>query len=130
MHISKFQKNFWRSGVIPADPVKSITVKQQLPQSLYGSLDFVWHNSVEPVPEEIFIHSHLSWSSIIPYVLPPSFMIHGILVQFTCLAVFLHNFRPRFLGLAPSTSYSVDFFTQSFVFFSQHMPVPSQPIFL
>ena len=40
-------------------------------------------------PEETFTHSHLSWTSIIPYLLPPCVMICGILsVQFTCLAVF------------------------------------------
>jgi len=33
------------------------------------------------------------------------------------------------LGLEPSTSYSIHFFTQS-VFFSQHMPIPSQPVLL
>ena len=61
-------------------------------QPFYGSLDFVWDNPGEPVPEETFTHSHLSWSSIIPYLLLPSIMIHGIvLVQFTCLTVFLHN---------------------------------------
>jgi len=26
-----------------------------------GSLDFVWDNSGQPVPEETFTHSHLSW---------------------------------------------------------------------
>jgi len=32
------------------------------------------------------------WSSIIPYLLPPSITIHGIIpVQFTCLTVFFHN---------------------------------------
>jgi len=46
----------------------------------------VWDNPGEMVPEETFTHSHLLWSSIIPYLLPPSFMIHGILlVQFTYL---------------------------------------------
>ena len=45
-------------------------------------------------------------------------MIHSILsVQFTCLTVFLHNlFQVIFglpLGPAPSTSYSIHFFTQS-----------------
>jgi len=44
-------------------------------QPFYGSLDFVWDNLGEPVPEETFTHSHLSWSSIIPYLLPPSIMI-------------------------------------------------------
>jgi len=48
----------------------------------------------EPVPEETFTHSHLSWSSIIPYLLPPSITIHGI--QFTCLTVFFHNLSPSF----------------------------------
>jgi len=47
---------------------------------------------VEPVAEETFTHSYLSWSSIIPYLLPPSITIHGILsVQFMCLTVFFHN---------------------------------------
>jgi len=58
-------------------------------QPFYGCLDFVRNNLGEPVPEETFTHSHLSWSSIIPYLLPPSIMIHGILpVQFMCLTVF------------------------------------------
>jgi len=55
----------------------------------YGSLNFAWDNPGEPVLEETFTHSHLLWSSIIPYLLSPSIMIHDILsVQFTCLAVF------------------------------------------
>jgi len=50
------------------------------------------------------IHSHLSQSSIIPYLLPPSITIHGIFrVKFTCLTVFLHNLYPGFLW---STSWS------------------------
>jgi len=32
-------------------------------------MDFVRDNPSEPVPEETFTHSHLSWSSIIPYLL-------------------------------------------------------------
>jgi len=59
---------------------------QLLLQPFYGSQDFVWQNLGEPVPEETFTHSHLSWSSIIAYLLPPSITIHGILpIQFTCL---------------------------------------------
>ena len=42
------------------------------------SLDFVRANPGEPVPELTFTHSHLSRSSIIPYLLPPSTTIHGI----------------------------------------------------
>jgi len=35
---------------------------------------------VSPIPEETFTHSHLSWSSVIPYLLHPSNTIHGILL--------------------------------------------------
>jgi len=43
----------------------------------------------EPIPEETFTHSHLSWSSIITYLLHPSITIHSIRpVQFLCLTVF------------------------------------------
>jgi len=38
----------------------------------YGSLDFVWDKPGEPAPEETFTNSHLSWSSIIPYLLQGS----------------------------------------------------------
>jgi len=42
-----------------------------------------WDNRGEPVQEETFTHSHLSWSSVIPYLLSPSITIHGIIpVQF------------------------------------------------
>jgi len=81
---------------------------------LYG---FVRHNPGDLVPTETFTHSHLLWSLIIPYLLLPSNTIHGILsVQSTCLAVFFHNLQVFFglpLDLAPSTSYSIHFFTQS-----------------
>ena len=46
--------------------------------SFYSSLDFVWDNPGEPVPENI--HLRLSWSSIIPYLLPASITIHAILL--------------------------------------------------
>jgi len=32
-------------------------------------MDFVRDNPGEPVPEETFTHSHLSWSPIVPYLL-------------------------------------------------------------
>jgi len=48
-------------------------------QPFYSSQDFVRVNPGEPVPEETFTHSHLSWSSIIPYLLTPSITIHHIL---------------------------------------------------
>jgi len=37
-----------------------------LHRPFYGSVDFVWDNPDEPVPEETFTHSHPSWSSNIP----------------------------------------------------------------
>jgi len=60
-------------------------------QPFYGLLDFVRDNPGEPVPEETFTHSRLSWSSVIPYLLPASITIHDILpVHITCLIVFFH----------------------------------------
>ena len=47
-------------------------------QPFYGSMDFARDNPGELVPEETFTHSHLSWSSIVPYLLHPSTTIHGI----------------------------------------------------
>jgi len=41
-------------------------------------MDFVRNNPGEPVPEETFTHLHLSWSSIVPYLLHLSTTIHGI----------------------------------------------------
>jgi len=71
----------------------------------------------EPVPEETLTHPPYWWLSNL-YQLIPSTTIHSILlVQITCLAMFLHNlFHVLFglpLGLEPSTSYSIHFFTQS-----------------
>ena len=66
-------------------------------QPFYNSLDFVWDNLGEPVPEETFAYSHLSWSSIIPHLLPPYITIHGILsIQFMYLKDFFHNLSPSF----------------------------------
>jgi len=78
-------------------------------------------------------HSHLSWSSVILYLLPPSIMIRGILpVQFTCLVVFSHNLCPSFLWSA-SLPGTLSFILHTFlhpVFFLQRMPIPSQPVLL
>jgi len=95
-------------------------------------MNFVRDNPGEPVPEETFTHSHLSWSSVAPYLLHPSNMIqktyllhpfntiHGILpVQFFPQSQVLFGLP---FGLAPSTSYSIHFFTQSLSSFRNTCP--------
>jgi len=57
----------------------------------FTALDFIWDNPGEPVPEETFTHSQLSWSTIVPCLLLPSNTIHGILpIQSMHLTVFPH----------------------------------------
>jgi len=102
-------------------------------QPFYGSLDSVRDNPGELLLEQAFTHSHLSWSSIVPYLLHPSNTIHGIHpVQSMHLTVFFCNLSPSFRW---STSWpgTLHFILHTFlhpiiVFFSQHMPIPSQPV--
>ena len=66
-------------------------------QPFYDSLDFVRENPGELVPEETFTHSHLSWSLVIPYLLPTSITIHGILpIQSTHFTVFFPQSLAKF----------------------------------
>jgi len=87
-------------------------------QPFYSSLDFVWDNPGEQVPKETFTNSHLSLSSTILYMLPPSIAIHATSLfnlhawQSFCTIAAQVFFRLP-LGLAPSTLYSIHFFTQS-----------------
>jgi len=103
--------------------------KHKHTQPFYSALDFVEDNQGEPVPEETFTHSHLSWSSIIPYLLPLSTMIHGIPpVQFTCLTVF---FTISFWSTTwPDTLHFIlhMFLHPIIAFYLQHMPIPSQAV--
>jgi len=92
----------------------------------YSSVDFVQDNPGELVPEETFTHSHLSWSSIVPYLLHLSTTIHGILpVQSTCLTVFFYNLAPSFLWSTywPGTLHFIlhTFLHPIIVFFSHHI---------
>jgi len=87
-----------------------------------------------PVPEETLTHLHPSWSSDILYQLPPFTTIHSILcVQFTCLTVLFNNLS---LGLLWSSSWSwtlyfiLHAFLHPVIIFSQHMPIPTQPVLL
>jgi len=69
-----------------------------LPTLITGTVGPVQIYENRPVPEETFTHSHLSWSSIISYLLHPSTTVHGILpVQSACLTVFFHNLSPSFI---------------------------------
>jgi len=95
-------------------------------QPFYGSMDFVWNNPGELVPEETFTHSHLLWSSIVPYLL-----FHLIWSMVSSLfnprawvfsTISLQVFFGLPLGLAPSTSYSIHFFTQSLSSFRNTCP--------
>jgi len=90
-------------------------------------------NPGEPVSEETFTHSHLTWSWIIPYAsfiyYDPRHALCSIYVT-----VFSHNLSLSFLW---STSWpgTLHFKIHTFlhpiiVFFSQHMPMPSQPVLL
>jgi len=100
-------------------------------QPFYGSLDFVRNNPGEPVPENhstTHIH-HGHQSSLICFL----YMLRSS-VQFTCLTVFFHNLSP---GPLWSTSWpgTLHFILHTFlhpiiVFFSQHTPIPLQPVLL
>ena len=71
-------------------------------QPFQGSMCLVRDNPGDPAPEETFTHSHLSWSSIVPYLLHPSTTIHGILpIQSMHLTIFFHNLSPSFLWSMP-----------------------------
>ena len=80
------------------------------------SWPFVWDYPCESVPEEIFTHSHLSWSSTIRYQLPPSTTIHSINLHAwqVFFAQLLSKSSSLSLGQEPSTSYSIHFFTQTY----------------
>ena len=88
-----------------------------------------------PVPEETFTHSHPSLSSDILYQLPPFTTIHGILfVQFTSLTVLSDNLSPG-SHWSSSWPWTLNFILHAFlhpiiVIFSQHMPIPTQPVLL
>ena len=88
----------------------------------------------ELVPEETLTHPP-SWSSSNLYQLLPSTTIHSILlVQNTCLVIFLHNLCPCPLWSTSWSgalhSYSIHFFTQSVSSFRSTCPYHPQPVLL
>jgi len=95
---------------------------------------FVRDYSGEPVPEETLTHPPSRSSSNL-YQLLPSTTIHSILpIVIACLAIFLHNLFPwPFRSTSWSGALHLIFHTflhPVSVFFSQHMPIPSQPVLL
>ena len=96
---------------------------------------FVRDNPGRPVPEETLTHSHPTWSLDILYHLPPFTMIHGILfVHFTCSTILSDNLSPGPFW-SSSWSWTLNFILHTFlhpiiIIFSQHMPIPTQPVLL
>jgi len=71
--------------------------------------------------------THTYRGLIIPYLLPPSVVIHGIVLihLHACQTFPQSHFQVFFgllLGLAPSTSYSIHFFTESLSSFCSTCP--------
>jgi len=99
-------------------------------QPFHGSLDFVPDNPGEPVSEETFTHSHLSWSSVTPYLLPPSINPRHL----PCSVYVPDSLFPQSLSkfsLVDLLAWHLHFILDTFlhpitVFFSQHMPILSQ----
>ena len=99
-------------------------------QPFYGSMDFVRNNPGELISEETFTHSHLSWSSIVPYPLPPSNTIHGILsVQSTCLAVF-STISLQVFSWPGTLHFKLHTFLHQSLSFRSTCLLPSQPVLL
>ena len=100
-------------------------------QPFYGSVEIVRDNPAEPVPEETFTHythrshqSSLSAFSIYYDTWHPLYSIH-----------LLYSLFPQSPSFLWSTSWpgTLHFILHTFlhpiiVFFSQHMPIPSQPV--
>jgi len=105
-------------------------------QPFYGSLDLSRTTRVSLYQKKHSpTHICRGHQSVIPYLLPPSAMIHGTLpVQFTCLTVFLHSLSQSFLWPTswPCTLHFIlhKFLHQTVVFFLQYMPIALQPVLL
>jgi len=94
-------------------------------QPFYGSVDFVQDNPSEPIPEQTFTHSHLSWSSNICLLhllrsMASSLVNQHALQSFSTISLQVFFGLPR--DLAPSTSYSIHFFIQSLSSFRSTCP--------
>jgi len=91
LQAKKKEVGYWKAEVVVKSKVNSNVDWCCMFECFYHAhthnhfMDFVRDNPGESVPKETFIHSRLSWSSIILYLFPLSIVIYGILpVQFTC----------------------------------------------
>jgi len=95
-------------------------------QPFYGSVEFVRDNPGEPVPEETFTHSthrgHQSSLSAFSIYYDP----YSIHVLYSLFQQSLSKFSLVYL-LAPSSSYSIHFFTQSLSSFCNTRPYHHSP---
>ena len=128
--------DWWTSlctSVIVIIIVIIISVTTTTQQPFYGPLSGTRPTRVSQYQKKHLVNHPPSWSSSSFYQLLPSTTSHSILpVQITCLAIFLHNLSPSPLW---STSWSGalhlifhTFLHPISVFFSQHMPIPLQPV--
>jgi len=116
---------------VDGDADAAVEARIRHTQPFYGSMDFVRDNAGELVPEETFTHSHLSWSSIVPYLLSsiyydprhPPCSIH---VPDSLFPQSLSKFSFSWLGTLHFILHT--FLHPIMVFFSQHMPIPLQPV--
>ena len=93
--VMKFIAELQKTMTTKGSQMQSQTHTYTHTQPFYSSMDFDQDNTGEPVPEEIFTHSHRLWSSIVPYLLHPSNTIHGIFpVLSTRLTTVLSVGRP------------------------------------
>ena len=105
----------------------NISITHTHTQPFYGSVEYVRDNPGEPVPEQTFTHSHSLWSSIIPIcflhllrTIASSVFNPRALQSFSTISLQVFFGLP--LGLLPSTSYSIHFFTQSLSSFRSTCP--------
>ena len=94
----------------------------------YSSVDFVRDNPDEPLPEETFTHSQLSWSSVIPYLLHLLWSMASSQFNLRAWQSFPTIFEFSLIYLLAWHFIDHIFLYPIIVFFSQHMPIPLQPV--
>ena len=144
---------FYRPDALPAaQPTASKHWRQIITRHLYITQTWLklkeaqwwdyththtWDYPGRPLPKETFTHSHPSWSSAILYQLPLSTTIYSILfVHLRAWQTSHTNSLQALFGL-PLGLMVLDtllhtpvhtYLNQIFIFFLQHMPIPSQPV--